>query len=64
MGNPTTTDKYIDKYQPGQRVTCNGNPEGVIIGPYGACSYEVRLWRGNRLVGTVCVSKHDLDLEN
>ena len=54
----------MSKYQPGQHVTCNGNPEGVVIGPYAAGMYEVRIWSGTRHVGDVCVSESDLDLEN
>lgn len=52
------------KYEVGQKVACNGNPDGVIteVTDYGM--YVVRLRSGNRIVGEVCVSEHDLDLNN
>jgi hypothetical protein len=51
-------------YKTGQKVTCNGNPDGTIISQYSKDQYEVRLWSGSRLVGNVVVSKRDLDMEN
>lgn len=52
------------KYTTGQRVTCNGNPQGRIIRQYSPRMYEVRLMDGCRHIGAVCVSEADLDLEN
>lgn len=51
------------KFKVGDRVKCNGNPEGVIISLYGSM-YVVRLWSGSRRVGDVVVSERDLLLEN
>ena len=56
--NPTT------KYTRGQRITCNGNPEGSVLGYYSERMVQVRLWSGFRHVGDVVVSEHDLDLDN
>ena len=52
------------KYEAGQKVTCNGNPEGTILRQYSEGMWEVRLMSGPRYVGDVCVSEHDLNLEN
>lgn len=51
----------------GNRVTCNGNPEGIItaiVNYSGSIMYEVRLWSGSRVVGNVCVSEHDITRNN
>lgn len=50
-------------FKVGDKVKCNGNPEGVIVGLYHGM-YIVRLWSGSRLVGEVVVSGRDLNLEN
>lgn len=52
------------KYKRGQKVTCNGNPDAIILDQYMAGMYEVRLFSGLRHVGDVVVSESDLDLEN
>jgi hypothetical protein len=52
------------KYVRGQKVVCNGNPQGVVQDQYSAGMYIVRLWQGLRHVGDVVVSVADLDLEN
>jgi hypothetical protein len=54
----------MDKYTRGQKVTCNGNPDGRILDKYCEGMYEVRLFSGLRHIGDVCVSERDLDLEN
>lgn len=49
----------------GDKVTCNGNPEGRVIAvrQYGETTmYEVRLWDGFRLVGDVCVGAESLKI--
>lgn len=51
------------KFKIGDRVKCNGNPEGIIIDLYHGM-YVVRLWQGSRLIGEVVVSERDLLLEN
>ena len=51
-------------YTPGQKVTCNGNPDAYILRQYSLGMYGVRLWSGTRHVGDVCVSASDLDIEN
>lgn len=52
------------KFNAGERVTCNGNPQGTIIRQYSEGMYEVRLMDGCRYVGDVCVSERDLLIEN
>lgn len=47
----------------GDKVTCNGNPEGIItaiVNYSGSIMYEVRLWDGFRLVGDVCVGRSSI----
>lgn len=51
-------------YAFGDRVTCNGNPEGTVIEKTGETGYTVRLWQGNRLIGDVATCQADLDREN
>lgn len=53
----------MKKFNVGDKVKCNGNPDGCIIALYHGM-YVVRLWSGNRLVGEVVVSERDLNLEN
>ena len=50
-------------YEIGQKVTANGNPEGVILARH-SYGYEVRLWQGFRHVGDVIIGERDLDLDN
>ena len=45
------------KFQRGQKVECNGNKDGTVIGYYSNGMVEVRLWDGNRMVGVVCVDE-------
>lgn len=57
----------MKKFNVGDKVKCNGNPEGRIIAMFHGSfepMYVVRLWSGFRLVGEVCVSERDLNLEN
>lgn len=51
-------------FKRGDKVTCNGNREGVVLGYYTEGMVEVRLWQGTRVVGVVCVSESDLRREN
>lgn len=50
------------KFKRGDKVWCNGNPEGTVIGyPYvDSNMVDVRLWQGTRLVGDVCVDESDV----
>ena len=48
------------KYQPGDKVECNGNPDGTVIRYYSTAMVEVRLWDGSRHVGDVCVPECDI----
>ncbi len=50
------------KFKQGDKVTCNGNPEGVVIGYYSEGMIEVRLWDGARLVGSVVVPIEDIKI--
>lgn len=57
-------------YSIGQKVTCNGNHEAVVIAIEtnyngdGFTMYTVRLWQGFRHVGDTMKSEADLSLEN
>ena len=55
-----TATKTNQKFQRGQKVECNGNKDGTVIGYYRNGMVEVRLWDGDRLVGEVCVSESDV----
>lgn len=54
----------------GDKVKCNGNPNGVITQVFEPdCAmpffmFTVRLWDDTRLVGEVTVGQHSLILEN
>ena len=50
-------------YQIGQKVTCNGNPQGTVVGFYHGM-VQVKLMSGTRNVGLVVVSTRCLDIEN
>lgn len=50
------------KFKPGDKVICNGNPEGRVIGYYSEGMVEVRLWNGSRLIGSVVVPECDVQL--
>lgn len=54
----------MTNFNVGDKVTCNGNSDARIIKQVSDNSYEVRLWAGTRLVGSVVVSKRDLLIEN
>ncbi|MCP4537803.1 MAG: hypothetical protein GY832_11720 [Chloroflexi bacterium] len=54
----------MGKYKAGQHVTCNGNPEAVILRALSPTQYEVRLWQGLRHIGDVVTCEADLDVEN
>lgn len=51
------------EYKRGDKVKCNGNPNGVVQEVNGTL-IEVRLWSGLRHIGDVTVGKTDLDKEN
>jgi uncharacterized protein YodC (DUF2158 family) len=51
---------YGNKFKPGDKVVCNGNPQGRVIGYYSTRMVEVRLWDGFRHVGDVCVDETEL----
>ena len=55
-----TTVIYGKKFVPGDKVECNGNKQGRVIGYYSTMMVEVRLWDGLRHVGDVCVPETDL----
>jgi hypothetical protein len=48
------------KFERGDKVLCNGNPNGRVLGYYSCRMVEVRLWDGLRHVGDVCVDEVDL----
>lgn len=50
------------KFQSGDKVLCNGNPDGMVLRyPYeDSKMVEVQLWDGLRLVGGVCVDESEL----
>lgn len=51
------------EYKRGDKVTCNGNPNGIVQEVDGTL-ITVRLWSGLRHVGDVTVGKTELDKEN
>lgn len=51
------------EYKRGDKVKCNGNPNGVVQEVNGTL-IDVRLWIGLRHVGDVTVGKTELDKEN
>lgn len=48
------------KFKAGDKVECNGNKEGRVIGYYSTAMVEVRLWSNGRHVGDVCVAERDI----
>lgn len=48
------------KFKRGDKVLCNGNPDGRVLGYYSERMVEVRLWDGLRHVGDVCVDEREL----
>jgi len=57
LGAATMTANKPQKFPRGQKVECNGNKDGTVIGYYSNGMVEVRLWDGNRMVGVVCVDE-------
>lgn len=51
-------------FKAGDKVKCNGNPDGVILSHYGDGMYTVRLWQGHRHVGDVVAFETELLREN
>lgn len=54
-------------YKVGDKVSCNGNPNGVVIKvDYWdeIYFYTIRLWDGFRLVGEVCTGESSLRSQN
>jgi len=51
------------EYKRGDKVKCNGNPNGVVQDVDGTL-VNVRLWDGSRCIGDVTVGKTELDKEN
>jgi len=60
------TEKNAPKrqLQVGDRVVCNGNPQGTILRRYSSGMFEVGLMHGCRRVGVVCVDEAGLLQEN
>jgi len=52
----------MPKFKIGDHVICNGNHESYVLN-YTDKMVEVRLWRGQRHVGDVCVHEDDLILK-
>ena len=50
----------MKKFEIGDKVVCNGNPEGIVLGYSSEGMVEVRLWQGPRLVGSVVAPEQDL----
>ena len=51
------------KFKSGDNVICNGNHESYVLRYYTDKMVEVRLWRGQRWVGDVCVHEEELTLK-
>lgn len=51
------------EYKRGDKVKCNGNPNGIVQDVDGEL-VNVRLWDGFRRIGDVTVGKTELDKEN
>ena len=47
-------------FKAGDKVECNGNPNGRVLGYYSEGMIEVRLWDGLRHIGDVCVPVGDV----
>ena len=51
------------KFKCGDHVICNGNHESYVLNYYTDKMVNVRLWRGQRWVGDVCVNEDELILK-
>lgn len=51
------------KFKSGDHVICNENHESYVLNYYTDKMVEVRLWRGQRHIGDVCVHEDDLILK-
>ena len=51
------------KFKSGDHVICNGNHESYVLNYYTDKMVNVRLWRGQRWVGDVCVHEDELILK-
>lgn len=51
------------KFKTGDCVICNGNNESYVLNYYTDKMVEVRLWKGERHVGDVCVHEEELILK-
>ena len=49
------------KFKAGDNVICNGNHESFVLNYYADKMVEVRLWKGSRHVGDVCVNEDELN---
>ena len=56
-------NKTNTKFQIGDRVICNQNHESYVLRYYTDKMLEVRLWRGTRHIGDVCVHEEDLKIQ-
>jgi hypothetical protein len=54
----------MSKFKAGDKVKCNGNPEGRVLNSCGDRMYTVRLWQGRRCVGEVVAFESELLREN
>ena len=50
----------MEKFKRGDKVECNGNKQGRILGYYSKGMVEVRLWNDLRHVGDVCVDESEV----
>jgi hypothetical protein len=48
----------------GDKVICNGNPQGIVTAQYSKNTFEVRLRDGTRTIGIVAVDRASLLIEN
>jgi hypothetical protein len=53
----------VAKFKSGDNVIYNGNHESYVLNYYTDKMVEVRIWRGQRHVGDVCVHEDDLILK-
>jgi hypothetical protein len=52
------------EFKVGDKVICNGNPQGTIVRQCSEDGFEVRLMQGLRIVGVVHTTRRDLLIEN
>ena len=53
----------MPKFKNGDHVICNENHESYVLNYYTDKMVEVRLWRGQRHIGDVCVHENELTLK-